>query len=47
VVSSVDLTQGVIFDLGGRAWLTVGVSENVAGPKTYDIEAIGALNVRF
>ena len=42
-----DLTQGLVFELGGRAWLTFGVSENVTGPKTYDIEAIAHLNWRF
>jgi hypothetical protein len=46
-VDSVDLTQGVIFELYHRAWLTVGVSENVTGPKTYDIEAIAQFNVLF
>jgi hypothetical protein len=47
IVDSVDLTQGVIFDLWGRAWLSVGVSENITGPKTYEIEALVHLNVRF
>ena len=30
-----------------RAWLTFGISENVTGPKAYDIEAIAHLNWRF
>jgi hypothetical protein len=46
-VDSVDLTQGVIFELYHRAWLALGVSENVTGPKTYDIEAIAQFNVLF
>ena len=46
-MDSVDLTQGVIFEFYHRAWLTVGVSENVTGPKTYDIEAIAQFNVLF
>jgi hypothetical protein len=44
---SVDLTQGLSFELGHRAWLTLGVAENVTGPKTFDIEAIVHLNWRF
>jgi hypothetical protein len=47
IVNSVDLTQGVAFDLWNRAWLTVGVSENITGPSTYHIEAIVQLNMRF
>jgi hypothetical protein len=46
-VDSVDLTQGLIFEFRRRAWLTFGVSENVTGPKIYEIEAIVQLNLRF
>jgi hypothetical protein len=47
VVDSVDLTEGLIFEACNCAWLTVGVSENVSGPKQYDTELIVQLNVRF
>src|SRR5260370_29365102 len=46
-VNSVDVTQGLIFELGHRAWFTVGVAENVTGPKTFDFEALAHLNWRF
>jgi hypothetical protein len=43
IVDSVDLTQGVVFELRRRAWLTLGVSENLTGPKTYAVKAIAHL----
>ncbi|HJT77290.1 MAG TPA: hypothetical protein VJ739_08810 [Gemmataceae bacterium] len=47
IADSVDLTQGVSLELYQRAWFTCGVSENVTGPKTFDVEAIAQLNVLF
>lgn len=43
----VDLTEGVIFGIGRRALLSVGVAEPVTGPKPFDVEAIVQFNVRY
>jgi len=45
--SSIDLTQGVALELNHRAWLTLGVSENLTKPTFYGIEAIAQLNYYF
>jgi hypothetical protein len=45
--NSVDLTQGLTLEMSRRAWFTVGVCENVSGPKIFDIEAVAQLNLRF
>jgi len=47
IVDSVDLTQGLVFELRHRAWFTVGVAENVTRPETFGIEGIAQLNFRF
>jgi hypothetical protein len=43
----VDLTEGVTFEIRRRCTLAIGVAEPVTGPKPFDIEAIGQVNIRF
>jgi hypothetical protein len=46
VPSSVDLTEGVHLQFG-RAWLQLGISFCVTGPRLYDFEGIAQFNLQF
>jgi hypothetical protein len=43
----VDLTEGVTFEIRRRCTLAIGVAEPITGPRPFDIEAIGQINIRF
>jgi hypothetical protein len=45
--NQLDITEGVIFEFGGRTTFSVGISEPVTGSKTFDFEAIAQLDVHF